>query len=237
MRFSLTLSALPLALVCSGCATAPEGIQPFAVGQEGLRAQPVYKLVSSWRSRKFANLVRQRTDFSCGAATLATVFNYAYGKNTSEQQILVNMLRIADPDVIRDRGFSLLDMKNYVLAVGMTGQGYEVEYDALKNLKVPGIALLDIKGYKHFVVVRKVNDDFVQIGDPALGNRSMSRRAFLDAWNGVVFVIVGDGFDPDTVLLNPPPPLSAARLYGLRSPVLNAEIYDQGLGPTFSFVF
>lgn len=221
----------------AGCATAPEGIQPFAVGQEGLRAQPLYKPVSSWRTRKFTNLVRQQTDFSCGAAALATIFNYAYGKSTSEQQVLVNMLKIADPDVIREKGFSLLDMKNYVLAVGMTGQGYEVEYDALMNLKVPAIALLDIKNYKHFVVVRKVRDDFVQIGDPALGNRTMSRRDFLKSWNNVVFVIVGDDFDPDTVLLNPPPPLSAARLYGLRSPVRNAEIYDQGLGPAFNFVF
>ncbi|MBD2842127.1 C39 family peptidase [Erythrobacter rubeus] len=236
---TVCLPLISIGMLCSlaGCASAPGGIQPFAVGQEGLRAQPLYKPVSSWRTRKFTNLVRQQTDFSCGAAALATIFNYAYGKNTSEQQVLVNMLKIADPDVIREKGFSLLDMKNYVLAVGMTGQGYEVEYDALKNLKVPAIALLDIKNYKHFVVVKKVRDDFVQIGDPALGNRTMSRRDFLKSWNNVVFVIVGDGFDPDTVLLNPPPPLSAARLYGLRSPVRNAEIYDQGLGPAFNFVF
>ena len=220
-----------------GCATAPDGAQPFAVGQEGLRFQPIYKPVQSWRARKFTNLVRQRTDFSCGAAALATIFNYAYGKNTSEQQILVNMLKIADPDLIREKGFSLLDMKNYVLAVGMTGQGYEVEYDALKSLKVPAIALLDIKNYKHFVVVRKARDDVIHVGDPALGNRTMSRRDFIDSWNGVVFVIVGDGFDPDTILLDPPPPLSAARLYGLRSPVRNAEVYDFGLGPAYNFVF
>ncbi|WP_298307786.1 C39 family peptidase [uncultured Erythrobacter sp.] len=235
------LTILPLSCLClanlPGCATAPAGIQPFAVGQEGLRTQPVYKTVSSWRMRKFTNLVRQQTDFSCGAAALATIFNFAYDKNTSEQQVLVNMLKIADPDVIREKGFSLLDMKNYVLAVGMTGQGYEVEYDALQRLKVPGIALIDIKNYKHFVVVRKVSEDFIQIGDPALGNRTMSRRRFEDAWNNVIFVIVGEGFDPDTALLNPPPPLSAARLYSLRSPVPNAEIYDQGFGPTYSFVF
>lgn len=237
MRTKIACLASALTLVLTGCATAPEGVQPFAIGQEGLRTQPIYKPVKSWRTQRFTNLVRQQTDFSCGAAALATIFNYAYGKNTSEQQILVNMLRIADPDVIRERGFSLLDMKNYVNAVGMTGQGYEVDYDALKNLKVPGIALLDIKNYKHFVVVRKVRDDIVHVGDPALGNRVMSRKAFNEAWNGVIFVVLGEGFDPETVLLNPPPPLSAARLYGLRSPVRNAEVYDFGIGPANSFVF
>ena len=177
----------------------------------------------------------KRTDFSCGAAALATIFNYAYDKRTTEQQVLLNMLKIADPDVVRDKGFSLLDMKNYAQAVGMTAEGYQVDYKALFNLKVPAIALLDIKGYKHFVVIQRANPEYVNLGDPALGNRIMSRKAFENAWNGVAFVVLGDGYDANTVLLNPPKPISAARLYGMRSPVQNAEIYDYGLGPAFNF--
>lgn len=229
---------LPIALAAfsAGCMTVPQGVTPVLASQ-GQGAQPVYKPLMSWKERRFTDMVRQQTDFSCGAAALATIFNYAYGKQTSEQQILVNMLKIADPDLIREKGFSLLDMKNYVNAVGMSGQGYEVQYDALKQLKVPAIALLDIKNYKHFVVIRKVDDEFVHVADPALGNRVMRRANFEQSWNNVVFVIVGEGFDEDTVLMNPPPPLSAARLYGLRSPVVNAEAYDFGLGPAYGFVF
>lgn len=223
-----------LAALLAGCMTLPQGGAPVVAVQG---QQPVYKPLASWKERKFIGMVRQQTDFSCGAAALATIFNYAYGKRTSEQQILVNMLKIADPDLIREKGFSLLDMKNYVAAVGMTGQGYEVEFDALKQLKVPAIALLDIRNYKHFVVVRKVDDSFVYIADPALGNRVMRRRDFEASWNNVVFVVVGEGFDEHSALLNPPPPLSAARLFGLRSPVLNAEAYDFGLGPAYGFVF
>ncbi len=235
MRHRLLISAL-LAVLSTGCMTMPQGVAPVAAVQ-GQGGQLVYKPLASWKERKFIDMVRQRTDFSCGAAALATIFNYAYGKQTSEQQILVNMLKIADPDLIREKGFSLLDMKNYVAAVGMTGQGYEVEFDALKQLKVPAIALLDIRNYKHFVVVRKADDDFVYVADPALGNRVMRRQNFEASWNNVVFVVVGEGFDANTVLMNPPPPLSAARLYGLRSPVLNAEAYDFGLGPAYGFVF
>src|SRR3546814_14764283 len=112
------------------------------------------------------------------------------------------MLKVSDPEIVRDKGFSLLDMKNYTQAIGMASEGYEVPYEALRQLKVPAIVLLNIKDYKHFVVVRKAEDDRIHIADPALGNRVMGRGAFEAAWNGVVFVIVGEGFNPNTVLMD-----------------------------------
>jgi uncharacterized protein len=233
---SLRVTCLALALSLSGCATAPARDTPIWLGQVSQGQHVLAKPVTSWKSLKFTNLVRQQTDFSCGAAAAATIFKYAYGKDTTEQQVLVNMLKVADPDVVREKGFSLLDMKNYAEAIGMKGEGYEVPYESLSALKVPAIVLLNIKGYKHFAVLRKVRGDYVHVGDPALGNRVMTRPDFEEAWNGVVFVYLGEGFDPETVLLNPPPPLSARRLFEERSPIQNAEVYDFGFGPAFNFV-
>lgn len=231
-------SAVALAaLGLGGCVTAPTTSPAVWMGQVAQGEQSRQVKVRDWKSMKFENLVRQQTDFSCGAAALATIFNHAYGKSTTEQQVLVNMMKVADPDLVREKGFSLLDMKTYAHAIGMNGEGYSVEYSALSSLKVPAIVLVDIKGYKHFVVLRKVDGEHVHIGDPALGNRVMSGPRFREAWNGVVFVVLGDGFDSSTVLLNPPPPLSARRLFEERSPVPNAEVYDFGLGPAYNFVF
>lgn len=229
-------AALALIAALPGCMSAPAKPTAIWMGQVAQGEQSVARPVKSWKELKFTNLVRQETDFSCGAAVLATIFNYAYGKKTTERQVLVNMLKIADPDIVREKGFSLLDMKNYALAVDMKADGYTVEYEALRQLKVPAVILLNIRGYKHFVVLRKVEGDYVHVGDPALGNRVMTRKKFEAAWNGVVFVILGEGYDPETVLLDPPPPLSARRLFEERSPVANAEVYDFGLGPAFNFV-
>jgi predicted double-glycine peptidase len=223
-------------LTLSACATSPEGDTPINLALVAPAGPIAAKPVQSWRALKFTNVVRQRADFSCGAAAVATIFNYAYGKGTSEEQVLVNMLKISDPAVVREKGFSLLDMKNYVQAVGMQGDGYEVPYDMLQQLKVPGIVLLNMNGYKHFVVIRKVDGDYVHVGDPALGNRLMTRPDFERMWNNIVFVILGEGYDENTVLRRPPPPLSAKRLVNERAPVQNAEVYDFGLGPAFHFV-
>ena len=192
--------------------------------------------VRNWKDMRFEGVVRQQTDFSCGAAALATIFNTAYGRRTTEQQVLLNMFKIADPVVVREKGFSLLDMKNYVRAVGMTGEGYAVPYTTLLQLRVPGIVLLNIKGYKHFVVIRRAENNFVHIGDPALGNRAMSRHNFERAWNGVVFVVLGEGYNPDNVLRNPPSPLSARRLIDHYAPMPAPNSAEFGFtNQTFKF--
>src|SRR3546814_20453572 len=70
--------------------TAPAGDARIWMGQVAEGRQTFSKPVKSWKELKFTNLVRQQTDFSCGAAALATLFNYAYGRETTEQQSLVN---------------------------------------------------------------------------------------------------------------------------------------------------
>lgn len=235
--FKARLLALVGVASLGGCATAPGGTTPIWFGQVAPDGQTREVSVQSWKDLKFTNMVRQRTDFSCGAAALATIFNYAYAKDTTEQQVLTNMFKVADPDIVREKGFSLLDMKRYVQAVGMSGEGYKVEFEALRQLKIPGIVLISIRGYKHFVVLRKVTGETVFVADPALGNRIMTRSEFEAAWNGVVFVVVGEGYDPNTVLFKPPLPLSARRLFDERSPTQDANPTDFGLIPAYSYVF
>lgn len=223
-------------LCASACTSVPSGeATPIWLGAMTTTGPTLAVSVTSWKDKKFENLVRQRTDFSCGAAALATIFNYAFGRTTSEQQVLVNMLRVADPDVVRQKGFSLLDMKTYAQSVGYQAEGYRVDYATLRKLEVPAIALLDIRGYKHFVVIRRTWDDRVAIGDPAIGNTIMTRPRFEEAWNGILFVVSGEGYVPGNILMNPPEPLSAKRLLELTASIPGAEAAEFGFGPRISF--
>lgn len=227
----------PLGLAVGGCVAAPAGQQALWTGQVTEGGQIIPISVRSWKERKFDGLVRQQTDFSCGAAVMATIFNEAYGRDTTEGQVLVNMLKIADPDVVREKGFSLLDMKNFVQSIGMEAEGYRVDYPTLRQLQVPAIVLLNIRGYKHFVIVRRAWADRVAIGDPALGNHTMSASEFEAAWNGVAFVVLGEGYDPSNSLLDPPEPLSARRLLELHASLPGAETAEFGFGPGNDFSF
>lgn len=228
--------ALP-AVAVAGCMTAPAQNPTLWLGQTSDGARTANVTLTSWKDRKFIGLVRQQSDFSCGAAVMATIFNEAFGRRTTEQQVLVNMLKIADPDIVREKGFSLLDMKNYARSVGMEAEGYRIAYDKLLQLELPSIVLLNIKGYKHFVIVRKTYADRIAIGDPALGNRTMTRPDFESSWNGVAFVVAGEGYDPANALIDPPSPLSAKRLLALHAALPAAETSEFGNTAAFSFSF
>ncbi|MCZ7176033.1 cysteine peptidase family C39 domain-containing protein, partial [Salmonella enterica] len=86
----------------------------------------VYKKVESIRERKFANLVEQKTDFSCGAAALATILRQAYWMDVDEDHVIKGMLVNADQNLVRTQGFSMLDMKRYLESIHMRAKGYRI---------------------------------------------------------------------------------------------------------------
>lgn len=188
-----------------------------------------YTPVESMRESRFRHLVRQQTDYSCGAASLATILKYAYHLDADENTVIEGMLTLADPEVVKERGFSLLDIKRYVESLGMRGRGYRVDENRLRSLRVPSLVLMDVNGFRHFVVLKQVRGDLVEIGDPILGNRVMPLPDFLEAWpSRAVFVVIGTDFDRNTVLLQPSTKPSARALYARQGPLTDAELLDFG---------
>ncbi|PSS57821.1 C39 family peptidase [Pseudomonas sp. BBP2017] len=188
----------------------------------------IYKPIQSVRERKFADLVQQKTDFSCGAAALATILRQAYWLDVNEEQIIEGMLANSDQDLVRVQGFSMLDMKRYVESLGMRARGYRVAPDTLTNIRIPVVVLMDVRGYKHFVVMQKVDKGWVYIGDPVLGHKRYSIDDFVKGWNGIIFAVIGKGYDKTNALLDPPMPLTAKNRVNTFSPVRDAELMDFG---------
>jgi len=145
--------------------------------------------VSSIVARRFETVVRQQYDFSCGSAALATLLSFHYNDPQNEQRVFLGMWRDGDRALIRRQGFSLLDMKRYLAARGIPADGYKVTVAQIARAGVPGIALIDFNGYKHFVVVKGIDRGTVLLGDPSLGLRRETLRTFERQWNGVLFVV------------------------------------------------
>ncbi len=216
-----------LALACLLCvASFGEAAQmPLSVLPGGA---VIYKPIQSIRERKFADLVQQKTDFSCGAAALATILRQAYWLDVDEKQIIEGMLAHADQDLVRVQGFSMLDMKRYVESLGMRARGYRVAAETLTSVRIPVVVLMDIRGYKHFVVLQKVDKGWVYIGDPVLGHKRYKVDDFLKGWNGIIFAVIGQGYDKGNALLDPPQPLTAKNRIDNFTPVKDAELMDFG---------
>lgn len=161
-----------------------------------------HKSVRTLRDLRFRDMVQQRYDFSCGSAALATILTSAYGHQTTEADLIRWMMHGADTREIIRNGFSMLDMKRYVESLGMRAHGFRVDADALYRLQMPVIALLDLKGYKHFVLVKGASAGRVFVADPALGHRVMDERDFVAGWNGILLAVVGDRPLADSFLVS-----------------------------------
>lgn len=188
----------------------------------------IYKPIQSIRERRFADLVQQKTDFSCGAAALATVLKQAYWLDVDEEHIIDGMLAHADQQVVKTQGFSMLDMKKYVESIGMRARGYRIPPESLQSVTIPVVVLMDIRGYKHFVVLQRTEKDWVYIGDPVLGHKRYKFDDFVKGWNGIIFAVIGPGYDKSNALLDPPQPLTAKNKINGFSPVDDAQLMDFG---------
>ncbi|WP_322629174.1 C39 family peptidase [Halothiobacillus sp.] len=187
------------------------------------------KPVISMQERRYLNVVRQQYDFSCGAAALATILRYGYGVRIGEETVLSGMMGVANPELVRTHGFSLLDMKEYLAQLGYRGRGYRIDLERLGSIHVPTIVLMNVNGYNHFVVLKSVSDGYVHIADPALGNRRYPLAKFLASWpSRTIFAVIGPGFDRHTALLDSTDIPSAKSLQQRSGGVPKAELLDFG---------
>jgi len=178
----------PLALLAACTAT------PLPEGGGVVNFSPVLNFatpVTSLIGRRFETVVRQQYDFSCGSAALATLLRYHYDDPQTEQSVFLGMFRDGDQAQIRRLGFSLLDMKRYLAARGIAADGFRVSLDQIARAGVPGIALVNFDGYRHFVVVKGIDDRTLLLGDPSLGLRRETIGRFAKQWNGVFFIVSG----------------------------------------------
>jgi predicted double-glycine peptidase len=177
-------AALSVFVLWTGPAQAGSVDLPFQVG--GAFSVPV----TSLKEERLRSTIRQQYDFSCGSAALATLLTHHYGYPTTEEAVFQEMFARGDQQKIRREGFSLLDMKRFLQAHGFEANGFESPLESLRDAGIPGIALINERGYNHFVVVKGIRGGRVLFGDPGGGTRAMPQHDFESLWaSRILFVI------------------------------------------------
>ncbi len=190
MSLRATFLAGVLALALPGAHAARAG--QISLNGMTIGAGNATLAVQSFQERKFSTTFKQQYDFSCGSAALATLLLFTYHQPATESSVFINMFVNGDQPVIEQSGFSLLDMKNYLTRHGIPSGGFRAPLAKLAEIRVPAIVLINENGYKHFVVLRGVQDGNVLLADPALGLRMESVSAFQKQWSGIFLIILSD---------------------------------------------
>ncbi len=159
--------------------------------------------VRSLRALRDAGVVKQRFDYSCGSASLATLLTYGLNDPVGEDVLLRALLEPLPADELaarQEKGLSLFDLQQLAQKRGHQAQGFRVPQSALAKLSRPVIVFIKPQGYEHFAVFKGLHGDRVHLADPSLGNVRMPLYRFIEMWadasgRGVIFAVetaVGD---------------------------------------------
>lgn len=199
----LRLLVAPLALLLAAGASraAPPGETSPSAGA-ALYLSPgrqFSRVVRSWHGAKREFLVGQSQEYTCGAASLATILRYYHGRAIGERQVLEAALTDLTDDQLRDRqenGLSMEDLASAAKELGFAAATLEMQYDKLRELPVPVVVRLVQEDFKHFVVYRGESGPRVFLGDPLRGNVRTSVQRFQREWDNKVLAVVVRGEKP-----------------------------------------
>jgi predicted double-glycine peptidase len=201
------------------------GTGPQAVGFE------------TWVARRDAGVVRQARDYSCGLASLATLFALRGWPGASEEALLSELLTAGDGGAqarITRRGVSFADLAMLASNRGLRALGVQASVTSLARLRQPALVALRVPGGTHFAVVRAVADDgAVLIADPSWGNRWLSAWEFAQRFEEVNgsgrgrLLLVGR--HDDSAATAAASPLRAPRRRAHLPPALSRAAWNDGM--------
>lgn len=177
-RIATVLSCI-LCVAAAGCSTSDE---------PRLSTAPVM----AYNQIRFDGIVRQVFDFSCGAASMATLLNGVYGESYKEVELLDRVRAQYDDAgwaVKRDEGLSLSDLVFLANSAGYEAQGAKISLAQLLKVKAPVIVHLNKGKFLHFSVFRGVKDGTVLMADPITGRTRYSPREFAEQYTGYALAV------------------------------------------------
>lgn len=171
------------------------------VSNSGTRIDVTTENIYSMKSLNEANIEMQREDYSCGAASLATLMRHYFEEDINEKNVLDSVKSIFTAEqyeVIADRGLSFLELGQVSNALGFQSAAVRLTTEALHNLKGPVLVYVETSEYKHFAVFRGLKDNHAYLADPSRGNVRLPMSLFFDEWKGQALVLGKKGFGVPT---------------------------------------
>ncbi len=120
----------------------------------------------------------QQSSSDCSAACVVMVGRY-WGKE-------FNINRLRELAYVSRDGASLKGLANAVENLGFNSRPVKASLDRLADQKLP--AIVHWKG-NHYIVVFEITPEYVIVGDPAIGQRQLTRAEFIEGWTGYCLLL------------------------------------------------
>ncbi|WP_457093875.1 C39 family peptidase [Microvirga sp. P5_D2] len=155
----------------------------------------------SYLSLRYAQVVRQKLDYSCGAASLATMLSYFLQTPTTETEILELVRRRYQRAEWKEKvkeGLSFEDLQYAARQVGFDAEGGAIGLAGLRKLQAPVIVHLNKGTFQHFSVLRGFEGGAALLADSITGNTRLPPAEFSKQYTGAALAIWQEGKTPPT---------------------------------------
>lgn len=118
----------------------------------------------------FKGVTKQSTDYSCGAAALATLITGLVANSTvSEKDVIDEIAKHSDTR--ESKGYTLIDLMEVSTSMGHYTEWRKVPVDQLPKIKIPVMLLVGLNSqFPHFVVLKGIANDQAFLADSIRGN-------------------------------------------------------------------
>jgi ATP-binding cassette subfamily B protein len=134
------------------------------------------------KNMKKIEVVKQQDLQDCGACSLSSIIKYYDG--------YVPLEKIREDTYTTINGTTAYHLIEAAKIYGFDALGVKVKDIFDKNIYLPAIAHLTLKnGLEHFVVIYKVNKNYIWLMDPAQGIVKKALKDFLDLWDNILILL------------------------------------------------
>jgi len=176
-----------------GCLVLPRAVAQATKAPVRDPSRRIQPRPENWLSLRRKNVVMQQSDYSCGAAALATLIRYYWGDPITETDLLNTILSVLTFDQVKDRienGLTMTDLRKAAVARGYLASMGRRTLAELTELRVPAVVRIEKNDYEHFVVFRGIVNDRVFLADPMRGNLRIHICEFSQQWPDRTILLV-----------------------------------------------
>ncbi len=181
----------------SSCAVISALMLGMLVLSAGIgRSDELDRKFHNWQARRFHDIERQRTDFTCGAASLSIIAQQYWGKPIKEPQFTDAIHKSHTDEEWKDiqkNGLSMLDLKRAAAKFGLAAEGLKMTIAQLRKVKGPILIHLDKGFIQHFSVFKGFQGDRAYLADPISGNSRVPIYRFEQEWTGYALAVWVEG--------------------------------------------
>ena len=127
-------------------------------------------------------IVKQHDIRDCGPCSLLSIIRYYKGS--------IPLERIKEDCKTSIKGTSAFNMIKALKKYGFSAKGIKVDDIYSREISLPCIAHLKISnGLEHFVVIYKIEKDYIQLMDPSDGYKKVLINDFISCWSNILILV------------------------------------------------